>query len=473
MKQAPSSGVPEDSYCAIPPPGLATVPESGMDQPIVPTQSTSLRSLWRVMAGNAGWLIVEKAVRWIVGFFISAWVARHLGPSDFGLLSATLAWSGIFACAAGLGVEPIIVRELVRRPAVRGSILGTALALRTAGGLLAASSTIIATLVFSSVAPAIALTTVASLITLFSLGETLDLWFQANLRARQSAPARMTVFILSCAMRIMLVLIDAPLVFFLWSAVIETLVVLVLLGLLFRRAEPVLDLRWNSQMARSFLAESWPNVVANLAAIGYLKADRVMLASMSGENAAGIYSVAITPVEAWYVLPIALIGSAAPMLTRLHGESPAEFLAEVSRLARLHAAIAWALALGLALNAYWLIKLIYGPEYAGGAPVLLVLAFTLPFAFQGLAVSPWYQNTGLTALAMRRHLVGGLLNIAVNLVFIPKLGPTGAALATLVAYLFTHVLANGLDVRTRPLLFIQLRALALLPATTPCKSPHS
>jgi O-antigen/teichoic acid export membrane protein len=174
-------------------------------------------------------------------------------------------------------------------------------------------------------------------------------------------------------------------------------------------------------------------------------------------------------VEAWYVLPVALINSASPLLARLHVEDQKEFMREIARMARILATISWLLALGLALGAPWLMRTIYGTDYAAGTSTLAILAFSLPFAFLGLAVSPWYQNTGLTAVAMRRHLFGGSLNIGLNYLLIPRLGPAGAALGTMISYLFAHVLTNGFDNRTRPLLLLQLRALILLPPSTSCK----
>ena len=418
---------------------------------------------------NAGWLIAEKALRWTLGFFIGAWVARHLGPSDFGQLSATLAWVGIFACVAGFGIEPIVVRELVLRPHENGTILGTAMALRVAGGVFTASAAVIASLAFAKEAPSAILTAIASITTLLSLGETLDLWFQAKMHARLAATARLVAFSLSCGIRIILVLADAPVSLFLWNAAIEALLIFGLLTIQFRRSNPDFKLTWSTRMAQMFLAESWPNIIANLAAMGYLKADRVMLSSMNGEAAAGIYSAATLPVEAWYVLPSALMSSAGPMFARLHENHERKFMHELARIARFQAAMAWILALGLAMGSPWLMPLIYGPDYAKGAAVLATLAFTLPVAFLGLAMSPWYQNTGLTVIAMRRHLFGGILNIGLNYIFIPRLGPTGAAMATLISYIFTHMLANCFDRRTRPLLIIQMRALILLPPPKPCK----
>lgn len=421
---------------------------------------------WRAVAGNSFWLALEKACRWILALTVGVWLARHLGPEGYGSLSATLSWAALFAAAAGLGIEPIVVRELVRRPAEQATLLATAIGLRIAGGALAAAATVAVAAVWPAAAPTVALTAIASLVTLFGLGDAFDLWFQARLQARTAALARTLVFAGASAARVALILQGAGVAPFLWLAAVEAALTAGVLGVILARATGDAGARrFSPAVAREFLREGWPNIVSNLAGIAYLRADRVMLAAMSGDAAAGVYSAAVGLVEVWYVFPVTLVNSANPLLTRLHGGNPAGFHFELARLARLNSAVAWLLAAILAGGSPWLVPLLFGPDYAGAAPVLALLAGCLPFAFLGVAVSPWYLNEGLTRLAMRRHLLGGGLNLGLNYLLIPRWGPAGAAAATLVAFAIAHVFANALDRRSRPIFHLQWRALWLRPST--------
>ena len=71
-----------------------------------------------------------------MGLLVGVWVARYLGPDQFGLLSFAGAFAALFAAIASLGLDGIVVRNLVRRPSERNEILGTALSLKLAGGAL-------------------------------------------------------------------------------------------------------------------------------------------------------------------------------------------------------------------------------------------------------------------------------------------------------------------------------------------------
>ena len=63
---------------------------------------------------NTSWLFGEKILRMVVGLFVGIWVARYLGPEQFGLFSYSQSFVGLFIAIATLGLDGIVVRELVK-----------------------------------------------------------------------------------------------------------------------------------------------------------------------------------------------------------------------------------------------------------------------------------------------------------------------------------------------------------------------
>ena len=63
------------------------------------------------------------------------WVARYLGPGNFGLLNDAAAFVALFSALAGLDLNNIVVRDLVREPDAANSTLGTAFVLQFEAGL--------------------------------------------------------------------------------------------------------------------------------------------------------------------------------------------------------------------------------------------------------------------------------------------------------------------------------------------------
>ncbi len=65
---------------------------------------------------NTSWMMGEKVIRMVVALFVGVYVARYLGPERFGLLSYAGSFVGLFTALATLGLDGIMVRELVKTP---------------------------------------------------------------------------------------------------------------------------------------------------------------------------------------------------------------------------------------------------------------------------------------------------------------------------------------------------------------------
>jgi PST family polysaccharide transporter len=105
---------------------------------LTPKQLDKISPGLRRILGNVSWLMVDRVVRMGMGLFVGVWTARFLGPAQFGSLNFTVAYIALFGSAATLGLEGIVVREVLHHPEDRHEILGTTLALRGTAGLLAA-----------------------------------------------------------------------------------------------------------------------------------------------------------------------------------------------------------------------------------------------------------------------------------------------------------------------------------------------
>src|ERR1017187_2401631 len=88
-------------------------------------------------ARNFGWLVADRGVRLLAGVVVGSWVARYLGRQDFGLLSYSLALVAIFAALTPMGMEALVVREIISEPRQGGRWVGTVIGFRVAAALAA------------------------------------------------------------------------------------------------------------------------------------------------------------------------------------------------------------------------------------------------------------------------------------------------------------------------------------------------
>jgi PST family polysaccharide transporter len=218
-----------------------------------------------------------------------------------------------------------------------------------------------------------------------------------------------------------------------------------------------LHLRIRRQRAVELLKHSWPVILSGMAIMIYMRVDTVMLKVMQGDRAAGLYAAATRVSEVWYFIPTAIVSSVMPGIIRLKSD-PLRYHARIQRLFSLMSAISLSIGSAIALGSYGIIHELYAGAYDAAAPVLAVHIWASVFVFLGAAQGPWDFSESLLKLGFYRTAAGALSNVMLNLVLIPRYSGLGAAVATVVSYAVSGVLANGLSPRTRPILVMQLKS---------------
>ncbi|HEY8359059.1 MAG TPA: flippase, partial [Ramlibacter sp.] len=388
------------------------------------------------IAQNVAWLSLDQVLRMGLGMLVGVWAARYLGPEQFGKLNYAIAFVGLFAAVGSLGLQPIVVREIVRRGREPGVILGSAIALQLGGGLLALLLALSASLVFSADDAVLRASVAILCITLpFRASDTVRYWFESQVESRYVVWVENGIFLLACAARIGLILAEASLLAFVVLAMLETVLVSVgLLCVYFRRVGAMA--RWRVELAamRALLTDSWPYFLAAVSVTLYMRMDIVMLQQMSSSHEVGVYSAAARISELLYVVPMILIGSISPALIALHQEDRRRYL---GRMQRLYAAGWWfavAASAVLCLLAAPLVGLAFGRDFADAGGVLAIHVWGSIAVVHGITSSQHLLVENLQKVSLYRTLTGLCCNFILNAAAIPLFGAKGAACATVISY---------------------------------------
>jgi PST family polysaccharide transporter len=104
---------------------------------------------------------------------------------------------------------------------------------------------------------------------------------------------------------------------------------------------------------------------------------------------------------------------------------------------KLYDLLAW-LAIGIAVPvtifSNLIITLLFGNEFLQAAPVLTIYVWAGIAVFLGVASSQYLINENLTKLSFNRNVIGMILNVILNFIFIPIYGLPGSAFSTLISY---------------------------------------
>jgi polysaccharide transporter, PST family len=414
----------------------------------------------RRLLGNGVWRVGDNVFRMGLGVVVSAYTARYLHPTGFGLISFGAAMATLVTAIAQFGMQTVVVRELIRRPQERAVILGSALVLRLIAGAVSILLAMGATeLLRPGDHRAAVVVLIVSAVALPRAWDVVDYDYQARIEARPVVVARNVGFVVFALMRVLLVLVHAPLEAFAFAISGEQVLASILLVRRWRVDGLTVGLRSaNRRELHNLVVTTWPLVIAGLSMVIYMRIDQIMLASMMGDTGVGLFSAAVRISEALYFIPMAAIATAAPALTAAHQRSQADYARQILKVMRILVWLALAVAAILAFSSRFVILTLYGSAYAPAAGVLAIHAWIYVLVSLNCCGNQWLLDKGYFHCNMYQTLAGAMMNIGLNLALIPRLGIIGAAIASFAGQFASVLLMVAVLPKTRPLFKLQLAA---------------
>jgi len=385
---------------------------------------------------NTGWMFGGQVVSLLIAFFISAWIARYLGPENYGILNYAVAFAGLFSFLASLGIDGILNRELVKFPEKRDELLGTAFRLKLIGGLVAFLLVILSTIILE-ISPLLKL-----LISLYAFSfilqaiNVISIYFQAEVKAKNNVRAVLFATLISSLLKVVIILSGQGVIWVMLVYVLDSL--WQGLGLISAYKEFGLKIKnwyFNKHLVRDFLKNSWPLMLASAAALIYLKIDQVMIGLMLGNREVGIYAAAVRLVEVWYFIPGIICTSLFPAIINAKQTNFKIYYGRLKNLYLLMAFISIFLAVVITFLAKPLIYFLFGYNYLEAVFILQIYTWSSVGLFLGVAVNQYLMSENLVKTIFWLNFSAMLINVILNLIFIPIFGLAGAALATLISYL--------------------------------------
>ncbi|MEO1432483.1 MAG: flippase [Cyanobacteria bacterium J06633_8] len=415
----------------------------------------------RKVISNTGWLFADRILRMGAGLLVGVWVARYLGAEDYGLFNYALAFVSLFTPIFTLGLDDVVVRQLVKESSNKTEILGTTFGLKLIGGivsvLLAVGSLF---LLKEQNILTIWLVIILAMTGIFRTADTIELWFQSQVQSKYTVIAKNIAYLLSTLIKVGLILIKAPLLTFAWATLAEIVVGAIgLFGIYqIKGFSKLWNWRWSFTTAKSLLKQSFPLIFSGFAILIFMKIDQIMLGEMKGNNQVGIYSAAVKVSELWYFIPTAIVSSVSPSIYAAKEKSEHHYYKRIGQLLRLLTYISLAIAIPMTFLSNNIVLMMFGSDYAEASTILAVHIWASLFVFMGVATLPWFIAEGLNHISLGKTVLGAILNVILNYLLIPKYSGLGAAIATISSQATAAFLSNAFDKRTRKLFQIQLQS---------------
>lgn len=412
---------------------------------------------------NTGWLFLENLLRAGLGLFVGAWMARSLGPGNLGALNYAVTLVALFSSVATPWVDGILIRELVRKPEEKQSLLGAAFYLKIIGCVISFALALIAVFLLRPGDTASAtLVAIIAAGKLFTPLETIDVWFKSQLNARLPVVAKNVAFIISSTVRVFLLIYSAGTSAFAWVLVLEGVLTGICLMAVYHKCGYSLHAwKYNGETIRRLVQDSWPIIITYVTVIINLNIDKIILRELMDNESLGLYSAAVSISGSWYFVPMALGTSVFPALVKAHDSDNALYIKRSRQFYDFTAILCIGIALLMTVFSAGIVQLLYGAAYAKSAPVLMIHVWSGLFLLLATASGRNLNIENENRIVLYRGVIGAVVNIALNYLLIPPYGINGVAWASVLSY-GVLVFSLGLFSRSRGLLLPLLQAIFMV-----------
>ncbi len=407
--------------------------------------ATAGRSSRAVLARSISVLVGGQLVTWTATLAWTLVVPRRLGPAEVGIYTLGQASAGIVLVAVGLGMRPLLVREIAADRTRGPHLIGTAIVLRA---LLALPAMAIVILLarfgpFSG-DEALAIVLGGSMCLFFVVSEPIISALQAIEKMRYLAYAATLSSIVNSVGSIAFVTLGVRADGLLLANLIMTAVV-ALLCLVWVREHFRIDWRVTLNGLRSLLVESLPYWSGAAFFTLYLWIDSVMLGIMTPSTVLGWYGLPTRLFGTLMVVPVILTTAWLPQLTHAFQHGTGSLYRAARQPMELVLILSMPVCVGTVLISEPLVRALYGPGFAGSIPVLAILALCVP---------PMYLNimANQVMIARKRQMTwtkvmvaASIINPALNLVLIPHFQRSNGngAIGASVSMVITEVILAG------------------------------
>lgn len=388
------------------------------------------------LARNTGIFTIALVAQKVISFLYFTYLARLLGPASLGKYVLALSITTMFSVLMDLGLSSILIREVSRDNTKASHYLSHIFGFKIAVGLVVAALVAITANLLGYPELTKELIYLAIIIMVV---DSFILTIYSTLRSFHNLVWESigSIFFQFCVSTIGFVisLITKDLRWLMSALVIGVFIN-------FTYAKYQLKHKYQVSFKPQFskvvwlemLRSAWPFAAAAILVKIYGYIDTVLLSILSSEHAVGLYSVAYKVTFALQFIPTAFSASLFPAFSNYYVSDKYRLTKVFQNSVIYLTAISVPISFGIISLAQPIVHNIY-PAYTDAIVPLQILIFSLVFLFITFPLGALIAGCNKQEKNTLNMGLAALTSLVANSILIPKFGPTGAAIASLISTL--------------------------------------
>lgn len=389
---------------------------------------------------NSAWMMLEKFLGIFGVIFVNSYMAKYIGPENFGKLAFTTSIFVFVQTLSWFGAQNILFKRFSENIHSGIRLAITTQSMRCYIYILTSFCALLY-LWFSS----------DPLTFVFGIGNCIASYFMINdiysihnnsqLISVVNALTNIIGLFLALALRFILVFLEAEPYTMIFPIVILAMVPYILRKIYFyKNYKTNRTIKSKKRYNKYMLVTGGSLVLSSLSIVLYTQISNIFLAKFTSFSILGVYNVALTLGSAWGFINIALITS---YFSKIYAEKNKSV--ELYYLRQIHwlvIIITLFVMIGLFLIGSWVVNTLYGVEFVDSIKLLPFIVLATMFSALGtISYRYMIKFNGYKYLSIKMFLVS-LLSIPLSYVFIRSYGVWGATLCFVLIELFSLTIAN-------------------------------
>lgn len=387
---------------------------------------------------NISWIIVCRIMQSVLSLIISMIAARYLGPGNFGLINYASSITAFILPIVRLGINSVMVQEIVNNPNDEGKILGTSMILGCISSVLGViGCTAFVSIINKDETDTLIVCFLYSISLFFQMMEMIQYWYQAKLLSKYVAVTSLIARFIISAYRIYIIVVGKSIYWFAIVNALDYFIISVILIVIYKK-KTANKLVFSLEYAKRLLHKGKYYILSDMMIAVFGQTDKIMLKLFCGNVESGYYSAAIVCSGMTVFVFLAVIDSFRPVIFQYKKQNEEKYRKFMSLLYSIIFYMALMQSVFLTILAKPIVGIIYGSEYAPAAMVLAIITWYSAFSYIGPVRDIWLLAENKQQYLWIINLSGAILNVIGNIILIPVMGAAGAAIASVITQIFTN-----------------------------------
>jgi len=359
----------------------------------------------------------------------------------FGLLCFALAFTGLFVLLLDLGINNLAIREVARDKSRANEYLSNTTFIKLIMGVVTFGLTAVVAYSLGYSGETLAVVYLLTLSTIFvAFTASFYAIFQSFERMEYQSIGAILGGLLLLTGAVILIARSAGVVAFAAIYLISNALVLGYSFFISIRKFHLFKVEVDLDFWGPTIRQALPFGLSGFFTTIYFWIDSLMLSLIQGNQAVGWYNAGYRLVFSLLFIPTVFSAAVFPAMSRFHISSRDSLQLMWKKFIRFMLILAIPIAVGTTLLAGRVVPLIFGEGYAPSVAVVQLLIWSLVFIFLNATFVRLFESTNKQIVVTKITGLMVIVNVAINLVLIPKFSYVGASIAIIITEFIALVL---------------------------------